>query len=172
MAPRQGRGERVAVGLINGPWGLKGHVKVTSYTTNAARLERGSVLLVRGEPCEVLDMVTPQGFPMMLFAGYTNRTAAESLRGELIEVAAADLPELPDGEYYIDDLVGLKVVTVDGESIGRLIQVLETGANDVYVVRREGAKDVLLPAIPDVVREVDIAGGRMTVRLLEGLIDG
>lgn len=130
------------------------------------------MLLVRGEPCEVLDMVRPQGFPMMLFAGYTNRTAAESLRGELIEVDADDLPELPDGEYYIDDLVGLEVVTVDGESIGRLAEVLETGANDVYVIRREGAKDVLLPAIPDVVREVDIAGGRMTVRLLEGLIDG
>ncbi len=146
-------------------------MKVTSYTTNQARLERGSVLLVRGEPCEVLDVVSPKGYPMIQFAGYTNRTAAEGLRGALIEVDAADLPDLPDGEYYIDDLVGLEVVTVDGETIGRLVEVLETGANDVYVVRREGAKDALLPAISDVVREVDIAGGRMTVRLLEGLVD-
>jgi 16S rRNA processing protein RimM len=157
---------------VNSPWGLKGHVRVTPYTSNQERLTAGNVLLVRGEPREVLDVVSPKGYPMMLFAGYTSRTAAEQLRGELLEVDASDLPTLPEGEYYIDELVDLEVVTADGEGVGRLVEVLATGANDVYVVRREGRKDVLLPAIVDVVREVDIEGRRMIVELPPGLIDG
>ncbi len=169
--PRESRG-RVAVGRINATWGLRGHVKVTPLTSNPQRIQPGAVLLVRGEPREVLDVRYPKGFPCVVFEGYEDATAANALRGTLIEIEDADLPALDAGEYYVHDLVGLEVVTTEGERLGRLAEVLRTGANDVYIVRRKGERDLLLPAIGDVIAEVDLDGGRMVVELLPGLLDG
>lgn len=163
---------RVAVGRINGAWGLRGHVKVTPYTSNAERFRADSVLLLNGVPSRVLDVRRPKGYPCVQFEGYHDRTAADALAGTIIEVEASELPELPDGEHYVHDLVGLTVVTTDGDAIGRLHEVLHTAANDVYLVRRPGAKDALVPAIADVVVEVDLAGGRMVIDPLPGLLDG
>ena len=169
--PRESRG-RVAVGRINATWGLRGHVKVTPLTSNPKRIQPGEVLLVRGEPREVLDVRYPKGFPCVVFEGYEDATAASALRGTLIEIAEADLPDLGQDEYYVHDLVGLEVVSAAGERLGRLAEVLRTGANDVYIVRRKGERDLLLPAIGDVIAEVDLDGGRMVVELLPGLLDG
>jgi 16S rRNA processing protein RimM len=169
--PRESRG-RVAVGRINATWGLRGHVKVTPLTSNPRRIQPGAVLLVRGEPREVLDVRYPKGFPCVVFEGYEDATAANALRGTLIEIEDAELPALDAGEYYVHDLVGLEVVTTDGERLGRLAEVLRTGANDVYIVRRKGERDLLLPAIGDVIAEVDLEGGRMVVQLLPGLLGG
>ena len=163
---------RIAVGVINSPWGLKGHVKVTPLTSNPERLSVDVELFVRGERRRVLESVEPYGYPILRFEGYPDRTAAESLRGEVIEIDESELRPLPAGEYYIDDLVGLTVVTVDGEQVGQLADVLTTGANDVYVVRRDGAKDVLIPAIREVVQAVDLDARTMTIDPLPGLIDG
>lgn len=162
---------RVAVGRINGAWGLRGHVKVTPLSTNPDRLTAGSVVLVEGRPTKILEVVSPQGFPMIRFQGYPDRTAAERLRGTLIEINEADLPPLPDDEYYVDDLIGLDVVTTEGEPIGRITEVLATGANDVYVVARPGLRDVLIPAINDVVRSVDLGARRMVIEVMPGLLD-
>ncbi len=161
---------RVAVGRINGAWGLRGHVKVTPLTTNPERFQPGSVLLIDGEPRQVLDVATPKGYPCVQFEGCTNRSAADSLNGTLIEIDESELPKLSEGEYYIHQLVGLIVVTRDGDEVGRLDEVLRTGANDVYLVRRKGRRDVLIPAIEDVVRSVDLTAGRMTIEPLEGLL--
>jgi 16S rRNA processing protein RimM len=89
----------------------------------------------------------------------------------VLEIDEDELAELPPGEYYIDDLIGMDVVDMTGEKVGRLVDVLATGANDVYVVQREGARDALIPAIPDVIREVDVAARRMTIDPLPGLFD-
>ena len=162
---------RVAVGRINGAWGLRGHVKVTPLTTNPERFQPGAVLLIDGEPRQVMDVATPKGYPCVQFEGCTNRSAADSLRGTLIEIDESDMPKLAEGEYYIHQLVGLIVVTRDGDEVGRLDEVLRTGANDVYLVRRKGRRDVLIPAIADVVRNVDLTAGRMTIEPLDGLLD-
>ncbi|MEX2229739.1 MAG: ribosome maturation factor RimM [Dehalococcoidia bacterium] len=162
---------RVAVGMINAAWGLKGHVKVTPLTSNPDRLAVDAELLIRGQRRRVLEHVEPYGYPILRFEGYPDRTAAEALRGEVIEIEEDELRELPPGEYYVDDLVGMDVVMPDGEAVGRLVDVLSTGANDVYVVRRQGARDVLIPAIPNVVLDVDVAGKRMTIDPLPGLLD-
>jgi 16S rRNA processing protein RimM len=165
-------GGRVAVGRINAPWGLRGHVKVTPLTSNPERLQPGSTLLVDGEPQLVVDVVYPSGYPCMRFEGYPDRNAVERLRGTLIEIDEAELPELAGGEYYVHDLVGLVVVTAGGARLGELVEVLRTGANDVYIVRERGRRDVLLPAIAEVVVEVDLAARRMVVEPLPGLIEG
>lgn len=163
--------KKVAVGAINGIWGVRGHVKVTVMTSNPDRFRPGVTLLLQGIPRKVLDVQFPRGYPVVLFRGFEDREAAESLIGELIEIPESELPDLPEGEYYTHDLVGMVVETSTGESLGTLTEVLRTGSNDVYVVKREGAKDVLIPAIPDVVLSVDVAAQRMVVEALPGLIE-
>ena len=163
---------RIAVGRINSTWGLRGHVKVTALSSNPQRFEPGAVLFVRGEPRRILEVVYPRGYPCIVFEGYEDRTAADALRGALIEIAEEELPALPEGEFYVHDLVGLSVVEADGDALGELVEVLRTGANDVYLVRREGARDLLIPAIPAVILDVDPAAGRMRIELLPGLLEG
>ena len=162
---------RIAVGYINGIWGMKGHVKVTPLSTNPERLKAGSEVRVLGRLTKIAEVVTPQGYPIVKFHGYPDRTAAERLRGSYIEIDEQDLPTLPDDEYYVDDLVGLEVVTTEGEPVGRLSEVLGTGANDVYVVQRPGQKDALIPAINDVVISVDLGAKRMVIQVIPGLLD-
>lgn len=164
------RPRRIAVGRINQTWGLRGHVKVTPFTSNPQRLTAGAELYVAGKPTRVLDSVSPQGYPIMQFAGFESREAAQTLRDELIEIDEEALPDLPDHEYYVDDLQGLTVVSSTGEEIGELVEVLTTGANDVYVVRRAGQKDILVPAIADIVLTVDLQARRMTIELIPGLL--
>ncbi len=167
----EGTPGRVAVGRINAPWGLRGHVKVTPLTSNPERLVPGATVLLLGAPVRILDVRHPRGYPIVLFEGYEGRNAAEDLRDALIEIDESDLPELPDGEYYVHDLIGLAVVTTAGEAIGTVDDVIETGANDVYLVRRPGARDVLVPAIASVVIEVDVARGRVVVEPVPGLLE-
>ena len=104
-----------------------------------------------------------------------DRNEAEEVRGLWLYVPEADAAELEEGQFWIHDIIGLQVVTVDGLQVGKITDVMATGANDVYVVRPagdiNGGRDVLLPAIADVVEQVDLQNGLMIVRLLEGLID-
>ena len=171
-ADADGAEGRIAVGRINSTWGLRGHVKVTALSSNPQRFEPGAVLFVRGEPRRILEVVYPRGYPCIVFEGYQDANAADVLRGSLIEIAEEELPALPEGEFYVHDLVGLTIVDADGDALGELVEVLRTGANDVYLVRREGARDLLIPAIPEVILEVDPAAGRMRIELLPGLIEG
>ena len=128
-------------------------------------------MFVGDQPLRMLDVVSPQGYPCIRFEGYPDRTAAEALRGAIIEIDEADLRTLPEGEYYLHDLEGIEVVTAEGARIGRLKEVLTTGANDVYVIAREGKTDALIPAIADVVLAVDIEAHRMTIDPMPGLLD-
>ena len=169
--PETSAPNRIAVGRINSLWGLNGHVKVTPLTSNPARLQPGEVVLVRGRPTRIIDVVTPQGYPIILFEGYQDRTSAERLRETLIEIDEADLAPLAEDEYYVDDLVGLDVVTAAGDRIGRLAEVLGTGANDVYLVTREGKKDALIPVIDGVVLSVDLQGRKVVIDPVPGLLD-
>jgi 16S rRNA processing protein RimM len=144
---------------------------VTPYSSNPERFVAGARLLVRGEPREVLEVVYPQGYPCVRFAGFPDATAAAALRGALIEIDAAALPALPEGEYYRHDLIGLRVVTAAGAPVGELVDILQTGANDVYVVRRPEQPDALLPAIADVVLRVDLERGELVIEPMPGLLD-
>lgn len=109
-------------------------------------------------------------FVLLKLDGYPTRTEAELLRNELLQVPEDEAIPLEEGEYFLHQLLGLEVVTESGRSLGRLTSVLETGANNVFVI--EGAPgELLIPDIPDVVREVDVAGGRIVIRPLPGLLD-
>jgi 16S rRNA processing protein RimM len=109
------------------------------------------------------------GTVLITLAGVSTLEQAEALRGSYLWVREADAVPLGPGEYYSHQIVGLEVFTTAGEPLGRVREILSTGANDVYIV--EGPRgEILLPAIASVVKEIDVAAGRMRVELLEGLL--
>jgi 16S rRNA processing protein RimM len=103
--------------------------------------------------------------------GCDDRAQAEAYRGDEVQVRLGDAPPLPEGRYYHWQILGLRVVSEQGETVGRIRQILETGANDVYVVDLDGGDEILLPAITSVVHSVDLEQGVMNVRLLPGLVE-
>jgi 16S rRNA processing protein RimM len=115
---------------------------------------------------------TQKGLFFLTFKGLDNINDVEKYKGWTIKVAAETLHDLPAGEYYYHQIIGLTAVTTDGETLGKIKEILSPGANDVWVVQRDhGQSDVLLPKIPQVIKTVDLAAGTVTVELMEGLID-
>jgi 16S rRNA processing protein RimM len=106
---------------------------------------------------------------LISFEGIHDRQQATTLRHRVVFVRTEEVPSLPEGEYYHHQLLGLQVCSEDGQQLGCLVEILETGANDVYLVRGEGGEEFLLPAIEEVVREVNLSEGIMRVHLLPGL---
>jgi 16S rRNA processing protein RimM len=106
---------------------------------------------------------------LLTLAGVIDRTQAEQLRGQWVQVPIEEATPLPDGSYYSFQLLGLEVVTTANQVLGTLTNVLETGANDVYVVETDN-QELLLPAIPDVVKAIDLEKGQIVVEVIEGLI--
>ena len=101
--------------------------------------------------------------------GVTDRNTSETLRRQQLYLRFADVEPLPEDVYYHWELIGLRVIADDGEQLGELVQIIETGANDVYVVRDDAGKELLLPAIEDVVLNVEPQAGEIRVKLLPGL---
>jgi 16S rRNA processing protein RimM len=152
----------VAVGWVAAPWGVRGDLKVQPLTDFPERFQRGAALWVQGRRIEVQRSRWSRGFVYLGLSGIDSRNAAEELRGALLEVPESDLTPLPEGQYYRFQVIGLEVRTPEGRSLGRVAEILSTGSNDVYVVRG-GPRELLIPAIEDVVKEVDVEGGRLVV---------
>lgn len=165
------RGERVTVGRVGAPRGLAGDVDITPLSSNPARFRVGAEILVAGVRRRVEAVGTRRGHPVLRFSGVRDRDGAEALRGASLEIEADELPVPPAGWHYVHDLIGLSVETVAGSPVGELVDVLRTGANDVYVVRDDGGREVLVPATAEVIREVDLAGRRARIDPLPGLLD-
>ncbi|MDD9885032.1 MAG: ribosome maturation factor RimM [Gammaproteobacteria bacterium] len=162
----------VIVGKISAPAGVKGWLKVHSFTRPAAQILRYRRWLLAGRrdgDWRAFHVTAAREQPPKLFAklaGVDDRNTVEALTGRWIAVAPAQLEALPPGEYYWSDLIGLTVVNRDGVELGVVDHLLETGANDVLVVRQErraGAQELLLPWSPHAIVEVDVAAGRLRV---------
>jgi 16S rRNA processing protein RimM len=153
---------------VHGPRGLRGEFKVEPLTDFPERFAVGAQLYVEGRAYTVaLSRNGPTGLLLQL-EGVTTRERAAELRGRYLELPEAELAELEDQEYYRFEIVGLEVVDTSGASLGRVFEVMETGANDVYVVR-DHESELLVPAIDTVVQEIDVPGGRMVIEVLEGM---
>ena len=107
---------------------------------------------------------------LVAFEGYASREKVAELSNQIVQVRAEGLPDLPVGEYYHHQLLGLRVVAEDGQELGRLDEIIETGANEVYLVRSPAGRVLLLPAIDEVVLAIDLGRGEMRVLLLPGLL--
>jgi len=167
----------MAVGRITGLHGLKGELKIELHTDFPERFAAGTVLFIGDELVEatIIQARPHKQQILVLLEGFTGREQAETLRDEWLFVDEADAVELEEDTYWVHDIVGLFVQTEAGERLGTIGEVLFTGANEVYVVKAEAAvnqgKDLLLPAIADVVQTVDLENNLMIVRLLPGLLE-
>jgi len=103
--------------------------------------------------------------------GFDTPESVGRFRNQWVYVKAKDVPPLPEGQFYKYELIGLEVQDDEGRTLGKLSEILETGANDVYVVRNDDGREILLPAIPSVILDVDMAQRSMKVHLLDGLVD-
>ncbi len=163
----------IAVGKLRRPHGVQGEIVTSVLTDFPELLQPGSVVYVGSEhnPLEIHTFRWHQQDALISFREFLNRDAAGTLRNQMLFVLAEDCPELPEGEYYFHQVVGMDVVTEEGEHLGIVSEIHETGANDVYIVQRQQKKDLLLPATEEVILKIDMEARKMTVRLLPGLID-
>lgn len=162
----------IVIGVITKPHGVQGELRIKSYTDEPKRftwLEQVYIGANDPQPMEVEQARVHQDKVLLKLTAVTNRNDAEALRGQWLMVPEDQALPLEDGEYFLFQLKGLTVVTTDGETLGTLTEIIETGANNVFVVKGEKG-ELLLPDIDDVVQEIDFDNGRMLVTLLPGLI--
>ena len=148
---------------------MRGAVKVFPLADSRELFAPGRGVTVSGQRRVIASARWQKGMVYLRLSGIEDREAAAELRGRLLAIAESELEPLPEGQYYRFQLIGLAVVSTDGEELGRVTEVLSTGANDVYVVRGDRG-ELLLPATDEVVREIDLEGGRMFVEALPGLL--
>ena len=167
------------VGKIVNTQGLKGEVRVISRTDFAEeRYQKGNTLRLFREGKQPLDLVIKshrkhKNFDLLTFEGCPRIEDVEIFRDGLLKVAESDLSELEDDEFYYHEIVGIDVYTDEDELLGSVKEILSPGANDVWVVKaaKNGKKDILIPYIEPVVKEINLAENKAVITVIEGLID-
>ncbi|MFZ3587945.1 ribosome maturation factor RimM [Bacillus sp. DJP31] len=165
------------VGKIVNTHGIKGEIRVISSTDFPnERYAIGNPLYIffkdQTEPIELIVEThrVHKNFNLLTFEGYPNVNDVERFKGSILKVPEDQQGDLDEGEFYYHEIIGCSVKTNDGQIIGEVIEIISTGANDVWVVKREGEKDVLIPYIKEVVEEIDIDLKEITIHLMEGLL--
>lgn len=165
--------DKFRVGVIANTHGIRGEVKVFPTTEDVTRFKKlKEVLLDTGKGDLKLEVEAARFFKNLVivkFKGIDNINDIEMYKGKDLYVTRENAIPLNEGEYYLADIIGADVYTDDGEKFGELKDILETGANLVYVVMHDG-KEVLLPVIPECVKKVDAEGKKITVCIMEGLM--
>lgn len=166
------------MGKIVGVHGIKGTVKVYSYADSVSSFKPGSSVILEADGLEKTFIIawvkSHHKTVLVAFEGITNRDRAEELVGLEFFIARNSLETLEEGVYYWSDIIGLAVYTLENEYLGRVASILQTGSNDVYVVKNKKGQEpaeILVPALDWVVREIDVDQKMMRVDLPEGLRD-
>lgn len=162
------------IGQIVNTYGIKGFLKVVPYTDDITRFEKLNSIYIQTkkslETVAIEEVKYSKNLVLLKIKGIDDINSAEIYKNCYIKIDRSDAVELPEDSYFIIDLIGVEVITDNGDELGNIIDVFSTGANDVYVVKNELGKQVLLPAIGDVIKNVDIKNKKMIVHLLEGLV--
>lgn len=166
---------RLEVGKIINTHGLRGEVKVVTWTDYPEVFEEIAYVWVkqRGgeERLDIKNIKYQKNNIIVKFSQINSIEEAEAYKNLILLADREQMPPLPEGMNYIVDLIGLEVVDENGERIGEIADVLNTGANDIYDVKREGKRNLLLPVIDDCVLRIDMENRRVTVHIMEGLDD-
>lgn len=162
------------VGQIVNTYGIKGFVKVVPLVDNNNQFKSFKTLYIQDKKgitseLNIEEVKFSKNLVLLKFKGIETIEQAEELRNYYLQAKRSDI-KLEKGAYFIVDLIGLDVYTEEGTLLGKLKEVLQPGANDVYVVENEAKKQILLPVIPDVVKNIDIEGKKIIVKLMAGLI--
>ncbi len=162
------------IGQIVNTFGIKGMVKVMPFTENIERFSKMKTVYVKNKKenkkYEIEEVKYHKNMVLIKFKGIENPEQADLLRQSYLLVDRADEEPLEEGTYYIVDMIGLKVYTEEGELLGILEDIFNTGSNDIYVVKNELGKQILLPSIPDVIKKIDMPNKKVIVHLLPGLV--
>ena len=153
---------KMELGKIVNTFGLKGELKVYPYVDYISKVKN---IYINNKPMEIERARNQKNIVVIKLKGIDTIEQAEELKNTVIEMERDDAPELPKGTYYISDLIGFDVYTDEGELLGKLDDIFTTGANDVYQVGK-----ILLPAIKDVIKQIDTENKKIIVHLLKGLI--
>ena len=160
----------VLIGKLQKSHGVRGEISMRVITDFPERIRRVKTIYIGSDfqPNKVTATRWKNQLMLLKLFGYDNPEDVRELAGKDVFTAVKDLPALPEGSYYHHQLIGLRVF--DGsEELGVLAAIMETGANDVYIIDQEDGQELLIPAIPDVILKIDLENNRMEVHLLEGL---
>ena len=164
----------ISIGKILNAHGVEGAIKVYSYAESLSVFNSGNMILVKNpddssEKCYKVKWSAPHSrFVLLMFEGVDSRSLSDNLKGCELFIEKASLPELEENTYYWEDIIGLSVYTADDNFLGRVESIIQTGSNDVYVVK-DGKSEILVPAMESVVLKIDLDKKTMKVNLPEGL---
>jgi 16S rRNA processing protein RimM len=164
----------LTIGKITGPHGVKGNLKIVSYTENLSVLEKDGRVFIRTPSGKIKAHIVKWAAPykrggLLSLEGVTDCDQADSLSGSEVLIRRSALPELEKGTFYWFELIGLRVWTTDGRLLGSITSIIQTGSNDVYVVKQDNDMETLIPALESVIIEIDLEKQTMRVNLPEGL---
>jgi 16S rRNA processing protein RimM len=167
--------EFLEIGQIVNTFGIKGMVKVKPFTDDIRRFDTLKKVYVENnknkKQYEIEEVKYHKEMVLIKFKGIDKIEEAELLKNSYLKVNRHDEPELEEGTYYIVDLIGLEVYSDEGKLLGKLDDIYNTGSNDIYVVKDELGKELLLPAISEVIKEINLQEEKIVVHLIKGLID-
>lgn len=162
------------IGQIVNTYGIKGFLKVVPYTDDITRFEDLKSIYIEIKNSLktfiIEEVKYSKNLVLLKLNGIDDINTAENYKNCYIKIDRKDAVKLPEDSYFIVDLIGIKVFTDNNEELGNIVDVYPTGANDIYVVKNELGKQVLLPAIGEVIKNVDIKNKKMIVHLIEGLV--
>jgi 16S rRNA processing protein RimM len=156
------------IGEILGAWGLKGGVRVNPLTDFPERFDTGEQIFIENKPHTIETSSWQKESVIITLSGIDTPEAAAGLRRKTLSIPDSELYELPEGQFYHFEIVGLEVITTGGVVLGKISDILNCG-NDVYVVKGEG-KEILIPATRDVVKSIDLKSKKMVIEPIEGLL--
>ena len=167
--------ELIPVAKISGTHGIKGLLKIFSYSGNIESFQHSGTVFLKEkngllQEYSISGVAAHGGGFILSLAGFNDINQVLSFVGSELCLKRSQLPEPAEDEYYWRDLIGLAVSTDQGVDLGKIVDIFETGSSDIYVVR-DGSKEYLIPAIADVISKVDIAGNKMVITPLDGLLD-
>ena len=166
---KQGEIDFVTIGEILGAWGSQGKIKVAVTTDFPQRFTPQATVYINRQPMTIASTEWQKGKAIIKLDAIHSTEAAQQLQGQLVEIHHTQVYNLPEGEYYHFQLTGLEVWTTEGELVGKVSEVLAGVSNDNYIVH--GAKgEVLIPAIDEVIKSIDLDEGRITIEGIEGLL--
>ena len=165
--------EYFEIGQIVNTFGIKGQVKVTPFTDDMERFEELKTIYVEKkkqlQEFEIEQVKYQKNLVILKLKNIEDMNTAEKLKGCYIKIQRKDARKLPEGTYFIADIIGSQVITDDGKTLGKVEDIYNTGSSDIYVVKDELGKQILLPAIKEVILSVDVEKQNVKVHLLEGL---
>ena len=164
-----GEPEFICIGKLHRTHGINGDMVLDPMTDFPERIRRGRVVYLGNDHIPLTIARVREKLPYLLvgFKELSDETQAAAYRNTFVYVKTSDLPELPEGEYYFHQLIGLEALDPEGKHIGVLAEILETGANDVYVIRKDDGSEELVPDVPQYILQIDVPNHSIKINFPE-----